>query len=322
MKFKTTLDAKRSELDISYRDKLFFIGSCFSENIGKELSNHKFKTKINPFGIIYNPISIFKVLKQAISEKEYSEKDIFQHNEIWKCFDFHSDISDLNSEKLLENINSKIQNTNQFLKETNTLFITFGTAWVYKNSKDQIVANCHKIPQKSFNKELLDTNEIVDSFNAFYALLNKFNPNISLVLTISPVRHIRDGIIENNQSKAALISAAHKIVNQYENTHYFPAYEYVIDDLRDYRFFKEDLVHPNQMALQYVLSKFETTYFEESTLLQKRSIEKVLKSLQHKVMFEETEAHQKFITNLITQIKNLEKEGFDFNEELKKLKAL
>ena len=321
MKFKTTLEPKQTEINVSYSDKLFFIGSCFSENIGKKLANLKFQTSINPFGIIYNPISIFEVLDSIVSHKKYSSENIFKHNDIWKCFDFHSDISALDADALLSKINYKIEEANTFLKQSNVLFITFGTSWVYKNNEKKIVANCHKIPKKKFTKVLLDDDTIIAAFKKTYKQIKSINPNINIVLSISPVRHIRDGIVENNQSKAQLISATHKLVSEFNNVHYFPAFEYIIDDLRDYRFFKADLVHPNELAIQYVFEKFELTYFNEATLLKKKAIEKVLKSLNHKVLFKETDAYKLFKNKLIKQIEILQNDGFDFLNEVKNLNS-
>ena len=321
MKFKTTLEPKQTEINVSYSDKLFFIGSCFSENIGKKLANLKFQTSINPFGIIYNPISIFEVLDSIVSHKKYSSENIFKHNDIWKCFDFHSDISAIDADALLSKINYKIEEANTFLKQSNVLFITFGTSWVYKNNEEKIVANCHKIPQKKFTKVLLDDNTIIAAFKKTYKQIKSINPNINIVLSISPVRHIRDGIVENNQSKAQLISATHKLVSEFNNVHYFPAFEYIIDDLRDYRFFKADLVHPNELAIQYVFEKFELTYINEATLLKKKAIEKVLKSLNHKVLFKETDAYKLFKNKLIKQIEILQNDGFDFLNEVKNLNS-
>lgn len=317
MNLRTKFDTFSSNFKINYNDNLLFIGSCFSENVSNILAKRKFNVLSNPFGIIYNPISVFNNLSNAIEKKQFSENDLFQHQEIWSSFDFHSDMSASNKNEVLKNINTQIGLTHKFLKSTKFLFITLGTAWVYEK-ENNIVANCHKVASAEFNKRLLSVDEIIKNTNEFISKIQEFNSEIKIIFTISPVRHLRDGFIENNQSKATLHLAIKDICEQNNSVEYFPAYEYVLDDLRDYRFYKEDYLHPNSLAIKYILEKFDTCYFEENIIETIKKVEKVNLSLNHKVKHKETKNYKQFKDNLLQKIEELELNGFDFSNEKEK----
>lgn len=308
MKFKTTFPVKKAKISLNHQHNLWFIGSCFSEHISQRLKNRKFQVESNPFGILYNPISIFQLLENILAEKTYQKADLIQHNSIWSCFDFHSDMSAENSQQLLDKVNASIIKQKQLLTTTHRLFISLGTAWVY-TFEEKIVANCHKIPSTQFQKKLLSIDEIVKAFNILLEKLKANNPKLEIIFTISPVRHLRDGFIENNQSKATLHLAVKKIVAQHTSVHYFPAYELLIDDLRDYRFFDTDMLHPNTLAIKYISEVFDAMYFNENTKNLVKKIDKLNQALQHKVKFPESENYRKFQEKIQSQIKELENLG-------------
>lgn len=317
MKLTTPINIPESTFKIEHQLPIMLTGSCFAASIGTKLNQYKFNTCINPFGIIYNPVSLSKALQRIVSNKQYREEELTLFNEKWLSFDHHGSYSSFDKMECLQNINNSIENANRHLQETQTLFITYGTAWTYEYPGFGIVGNCHKIPGKEFNKRLLTVNEITHQMDETLKTLKTFNPNLNIVLTVSPVRHIKDGIHENNLSKGTLLLAINNVVNQHANCHYFPAYEIVMDELRDYRFFKEDLVHPTEMAVNYVWEKFGETFFNEETQTLNKAIEKVVNGAQHIPFNKESEAHQKFTAVMLNTIKLIEQDFpfLDFTPE-------
>jgi hypothetical protein len=309
---------KKSAINITHQDAILLLGSCFTENIGEKLLNSKFNVNINPFGIIYNPISIANSLIRIVNNQLYSEQELTEHHKKWFSFDHHGSFSSFNKLECLAKINNEITCAHQHLQETKTIVFTLGTAWVYENIENKkLVANCHKIPAKNFTKRLLSVDEIVQSFSA---LANKLK-NINFVFTISPVRHISEGLHENNISKSVLHLAIHELTKNHTNCHYFGAYEMIIDELRDYRFFKEDMIHPTPQAIDYVWEKFTATYFNKETILLNQRIEKLKQAALHRPFNFESESHQKFVTEQVLQMQLLEKEFsfLSFEEELKQI---
>jgi len=263
LKLDTQLSLPNKKLN--FLSDFIFIGSCFSEHISDKLSAHYINTFSNPNGIVYNPVSISEQIINSISQKKYNEEDVFFHNDQWHCFDFHGSFSTIDRKILLEKTNLQTSLFLEKLNQANYLFISFGSAFVY-NYKGKIVSNCHKLPGNFFNKELLQKEYIVSSFKKTIQLLNKLNPDLQIIFSISPVRYIRDGIIENNLSKAILFQSVHEIISEHKNCQYFPAYEIIIDELRDYRFFKDDLIHPNETAINFVWEKLKC-WMDEETLV-------------------------------------------------------
>lgn len=309
MIFQTQIPLKKQQHDqIDYNSKLLLLGSCFSENIGNKLAYYKFQSNQNPFGILFHPKAIEKLITNAINQKKYSEEDIFFHNERWHCFDAHSSLSSSNKNELLSNLNNAIQQTYQQLNEASHIIITLGTSWVYREiSSDNIVANCHKIPQKQFLKEILPVNKVYESLEAITTLVKSINNNAIITFTVSPVRHIKDGFIENKRSKSHLLSAIHEITSftQSNKTTYFPAYEIMMDELRDYRFYAEDMIHPNQTAVNYIWEKFNDVWFSENTIETMNKVAVVQKGLQHRSFNPTSEAHLKFLKNLQKKVNDL-----------------
>ena len=311
MKFKLTLEAKPSKYPIEYGDKLMLIGSCFTENIGAKFKSHLFEISENPYGILFNPVSVTNALTEIMELRKYKSDDLFQYNQLWHSWSHHSRFSAIEKEVAVENINRTILDAHHFLKSANRLVITLGSAWLYHLTREaplgkgQVVANNHKGPINWFFKSLMQPNELLESLQALVARLQTFNPNLQIVFTISPVRHLREGLIENNRSKAVLIHAVHELVSQSNQVDYFPAYEYVMDDLRDYRFYAEDLVHPNFAASGYVWDKLVETYMDHKTQAIMKQIAELQLAMNHKPFFTGSVEHQKFLQSCILKTETL-----------------
>jgi len=310
MNFRTQIPLKPQQHNqINYDAKIALFGSCFTENISHKLSYFKFQHFINPFGILFHPKAIENLITNAINEKVYTQDELFFHNERWHCFESHSALSDPSKENLLDRLNKAIKMTHRQLQEATHIAITLGTSWVYRFIEtDTIVANCHKISQKKFLKELLSIEEITTSLEATIAMIRSVNQNASIIFTVSPIRHLKDGFMENTRSKSHLIAAVHQVVEPRTKTHYFPSYEILLDELRDYRFYKEDMIHPNQTAIDYIWQQFSTTWISESAHQTMQQVETIQKGLSHKPFNSTSEQHQTFLHNLGRQIETLQKE--------------
>ena len=315
MKLQTKIPLeKQSENLIDYNANILLIGSCFVENIGKKLDDFKFQNTQNPFGILFHPKAIENLISHTIKEKIYSEDDVFFYNEQWHCFNAHSKLSNTSKQGLLSDLNGNIKSTNQQIQGSTHIVITLGTAWVYRSvSTKEIAANCHKIPQKQFTKELLSVDEISKSIETIVNLIRSVNSKVSIIFTVSPIRHIKDGFIENTQSKAHLIAAVHQIINQkssivHRPSFYFPSYEIMMDELRDYRFYKEDMIHPSELAIDYIWECFKNVWISEKAFETMECVETVQKGLMHKPFNPESKAHQKFLLNLKKKQIQLQKE--------------
>lgn len=303
MNFRTQIPISKSHNQIDYDSRLLLLGSCFTENIGNQFEYFKFQNSINPFGIIFHPKAIEKLITDSINQKKYTDVDVFFYNERWHCFDVHSDLSNPSKEVLLQNLNSAIQSTYQQLNNSTHLIITLGTSWVYRQvESDAIVANCHKVPQNKFLKELLSVDEITANLENIGALVKSVNPAIEIIFTVSPVRHLKDGFVENSLSKSHLISAIHQVVDSRNHKHYFPSFEIMMDDLRDYRFFKSDMIHPNKTAIEYIWQQFKSTWVLETSFDLMDDIDTIQKGLAHRPFNEASEKHQQFLENLQLKI--------------------
>ena len=302
---------------INYSQKFLFLGSCFAENIGETMTRYKFNAEINPHGVLYNPASIAVALRRYAENKKMDSSELFFANECWNSWEHHSRFSKTNKEICLTEINNSISSAHQKIKNAEWLFITFGSAYVYKR-QGELVGNCHKFPQKEFVKSLMSAQVIVADYTLLIQELKKINKDLKIVFTISPVRYIRDGVVENNLSKARLIDAVHQLVQENENAFYFPAYELVMDDLRDYRFYKNDLIHPNEQAIEYVFEKLIATTFSEETKELFDKLKAIITAKEHRPFNEDTEAFKKFKTNFSTLCHELQKEFpfLDLDEEV------
>ncbi len=294
---------------ITYDANVCLLGSCFSEHIGEKLSYYKFNTFQNPFGILFHPKAIENLLLKAINKDEFTEDDIFYLNERWHCFEAHSALSDSEREVLVLGLNTAVKETFQALHEASHIIITLGTAWVYRYIEtDTIVANCHKVPQKKFLKELLSVEEVAASVENCIALLKSVNPKITTIFTVSPVRHLKDGFVENQQSKAHLLAGIHQAIDIRNQIHYFPSYEIMMDELRDYRFYSEDMIHPNTIAIKYIWEKFTYAWISHESETTMEEIETIQKGLAHKPFNPTSEQHQKFLAKLQDKIAKLQQQ--------------
>jgi hypothetical protein len=302
MNFRTNISLSKEENQIDYTSKLLLIGSCFSENISKKLAYYKFDVASNPFGILFNPKAIENLIAHAIHQKIYTEKDTFKLNERWHCFDAHSDLSAVDKNELISNLNNAIRSTNKQLRESTHIIITLGTAWIYKFIEtDAVVGNCHKVPQKKFVKELLSVKKISTSLKNIRDRISEVNPKATVIFTVSPIRHIKDGFVENSLSKAHLITAIHEIISVV-NGRYFPSFEMMMDDLRDYRFYNSDMVHPNETAIDYIWEQFKLVWIQENSFFMMKEVETIQKGLAHKPFNSTSEQHQQFLKTLQEKI--------------------
>lgn len=305
MDFHLEFSPKPFDVKINHQQNLLLIGSCFTEQIGTKLANHKFSVLDNPNGILFNPVSITKSISSYIDNKQYSEADIFYQNESWNSWEHHSRFSKPDVAECLKGINESQSNANAFLKRADWLLITLGSAFVYQLKNKNVVANCHKVPTDKFVKRLLSTDEIFTDLQSMIEEALAFNSVLNIIFTISPVRHLRDGFIENNRSKATLIQTVHQLVEKNTNCFYFPAYELVIDDLRDYRFFAEDMVHPNYAATNYVWEKFIASCIDEGSQQFMKEIAVIVAAKNHKPFNPTSEQHKKFLQVNLEKVKKL-----------------
>lgn len=294
---------------ITHEDQVLLIGSCFSQHIGNRLDDLKFNVKANPFGMVFNPQSIAGMLTRILDKKYFTENDVFEHNGQWICLEAHSSVAASTKEELLNSLNSLINDWHEALKSVHWLTITFGTAYAYRFlEKGNIVANCHKLPQAQFNKLLLESATIASVYKTLLNKLHQFNPGMKVLFTVSPVKHLRDGVVENSLSKAILLHSVHQIIRENDNCFYFPAYEIVTDDLRDYRFFESDMAHPNKQAIDYVWKLFAETYFNEATQTINEKVLHIHQAYHHRLFNKTTESSVKFKHNFYQKCATLQAE--------------
>ena len=311
MNFRTQIPISKSNHPIDYHSRVVSLGSCFAESIASKFDYYKFQNSVNPFGIIFNPISIEKIIERVIQNNYFTEKDIFFHNDLWHSFEVHSELSQPNKEVFLNTLNLLIDSTFLEIKEASHIVITYGTSWIYKSIESQTdVANCHKVPQKAFRKELLPIETIEKSIQNTIALIQSINPEVQFIFTISPVRHLKDGFVENQRSKAHLITAIHQVLQVPPSgveEAYFPSYEIIMDELRDYRFYSVDMLHPNQLAIDYVWERFVQSHITEVVYPLMEEISGIQKSLLHKSFNPHSDSHQKFLKQLQQKINQVQK---------------
>ena len=306
MKFLLDLNIPALPQPIQYPHKILLIGSCFTEHISERLSQHKFNLLSNPNGILFNPLSVANSLNSYLDEKIYQKEDLFYLNELWNSWDHHTRFSDTNQDTALATINTAQMAAAEMIKKADWIVITLGSAFqYYLKENDRPVANNHRAPSQWFEKKLLSTDGIVESLASTLNLLKSKNECVKVLFTISPVRHIRDGVVDNNRSKARLIEAVHQLCDQFSFAHYFPAYEIVIDVLRDYRYYDIDLVHPNFAATAYVWECFVRSCIETETADMMNDIAELTIASKHRPRFAETNAHKTFLAKYASKAKSL-----------------
>jgi hypothetical protein len=322
--FRTELSITPATRSISLSDQLLTSGSCFADDLGKWLRESKFNIDINPFGTTYNPLCIHETLTQAILGQQLNDQKFVELNQTWYHYDFHSQWSHADKSILQSRLEKQLGYVGEKLGSIQTIILTYGTAWTYEHlTLNEIVANCHKIPGKNFKKNLLSQKRIIESFSGLYNIMKEVNPDVRFILTVSPVRHLKDTMELNQVSKATLRLACHTISTQLSDVEYFPSYEIMMDDLRDYRFYKEDMIHPNPTATHYIAQKFSDRYFSGATKDTIDTWSQLKKAIDHKPFHSQSVAHQKFLLDTLTNLEairtkiNVESEIEEIKNRLK-----
>ena len=310
MDFRTTIRTRDGEHFMRHSHKMMLIGSCFSDNIGAKLRDAMMQVVVNPFGTIFNPLSIATCINKIIDNEAIAGAELFLSNGVWNSFDFHSKFSMTSKDAALNRMNSSISNAHDHLAQCKSLVVTLGTAVVYRRrDTGEVVCNCHKVPQHEFTRRLASVDDITGALNAMVERLHEFNPELKIIFTVSPIRHIADGLEMNSLSKAVLRVAINNVVrSNKEWASYFPAYEIVLDDLRDYRFYTADMVHPSDVAIEYIWQVFQATYFDDHSTQAIARCERVNKRLKHRPMTSNPEVVQRFNADTEAVIANLKKE--------------
>ncbi|PTX44396.1 GSCFA family protein [Christiangramia gaetbulicola] len=314
MDFRTKVPVKEGAPKIDHSSGVFLIGSCFVENIGGKLEWFRFKNLQNPIGIIFHPSPIRKFFQRLSNNEEYQEKDVMEFNGGWQSLEAHSDMRRDTKEKCLQDLNTALKKSQEFVKNTSHIIISLGTAWGYVfEGEESIAANCHKIPQKRFTKELSSVTEIVNDLEVIDHSVSQMNKDAKVIYTVSPVRHLKDGFSENQQSKAHLITALHQFLGGSDRSVYFPSYEIMMDELRDYRFYAEDMLHPNPVAVNYIWKLFSENWLSDKSISLNKEIDKIQKALSHSPRAENSESHRKFLTELQRKIEEIHKKHPEIN---------
>jgi len=315
--FRTEIQKQEAEFTISHKDSIMLVGSCFAENIGEKLTKYKFATHVNPFGILFNPVSIAQGLNILTDTFLFQKDDLYFFNGEWISFFHHGKFSHPNRDECLKILNENVVSSRAFLQKADCLILTLGTTVAYSYNGN-IVANCHKIPQKEFQKQMLDSQTIVSVLRSSIEKIKAINNTIRLIFTVSPVRYIRNSMTENALSKAELIVAVHELIHCVKDSYYFPAFEIMMDDLRDYRFYNEDMIHPSPQAIDYIWNHFSYTFFDEQTSNLNKAIKDIHLAVNHRMKnpySEESKAFKETQRKKIEQIQTLYP-YMSFKEEL------
>ncbi len=313
-KFHTLVEIPKFQSQFSYNDKLLFIGSCFTENIGRKLEDLLFDVQVNPFGILYNPFSVANCLQRLMDNQPFEEDELIYNNGLYHSFSHHGDFSNIDKLECIININKNLSESASFLQHTQFLFITFGTSWIYQyKNNEQIVANCHKVPANEFARKKLSVDEIVETYNQLIDKLKHINSNLQIIFTVSPIRHLKDGAIENQRSKSTLILSIEKILQNHANCHYFPSYELVMDELRDYRFYSSDMTHLNETAINHIWELFCQSLIDEKSVEIGKKIKKLLLAKNHRPINKNSQSHRLFLEKCLQQVKDIQSNHPEIN---------
>lgn len=319
MNLNTPVEIPSGLISINHSRQLLIMGSCFAENIGSLLLEKKFQVDINPFGILYNPLSVSAALYEIIRKKRYEKSDLFFYRECWHSSMHHGSFSSSSADETLQNIRARLERAHEELKQLDWLMLTFGTAYVYEQTESgKIVANCHKLPEKNFVRRRLETDEIIANYTQLLDELISMNPKIKILFTVSPIRHLRDGMHANQLSKSVLLLAIDRLMQRYPQTvFYFPSYEIVLDELRDYRFYADDMVHPSTLTVNYLWERFSETFFTPETQNLIKECETIRKAIEHKPFHPESEEYKRFLGQIVLKIERLNRKYpyLDFEKE-------
>ena len=286
---------------VNYSKSVVMLGSCFTDNIGSRLKRAIFDCDCNPCGTLYNPASIASALLDILYERPYTASDLFEHDGLWHSFNHHSKFSGTDKEQTLRHINDSLRSAISSLGRASVLIVTFGTAWIYRLKEgNQVVANCHKMPQSMFNREMLSSTQVYGLWNKMLRELSARFPDMKVMFTVSPIRHLADGAHANQLSKATLLTAVDRLVSEFpQQTIYFPAYEIMLDDLRDYRFYAADMVHPSEVAVDYIYDIFRQSFMTDDTVATSKICESLTRRLNHRPIHGEAPDSRKIIDNFI-----------------------
>ena len=310
MEFRTTVKTGENRCWLHHSDKVVLLGSCFSDNIGSKLHGALMSVTVNPMGTLYNPLSITRGVKLLIAGDPIEGRNLFMQGGVWNSYDFHSRHSLPDKQATINHMNRQIEAGHNALRQASLLTVTLGTAMVYRlRSTGQVVANCHKVPGHEFNRGRVTVDEAVQALDDMLTRVHEFNPQLRVILTVSPIRHIADGLDVNSLSKACLRVAIDNVLERHSDyCDYFPAYEIMLDDLRDYRFYSSDMVHPSDMAVEYIWQAFQATYLDDRSALAVSRCERVYKRLQHRPMSANRETVERFNADTASVVRNLIKE--------------
>jgi len=324
MEFRTTIDIPVSDLRIDHQSNLMMFGSCFAQNIGQLAESSKFNVNVNPFGILYNPLSVSNVIRRIVNGTLLTNEELKQCNGIYTSFMHHGDFSALQADEALSKMNTSLLSATDDLRKMNILVVTFGTAYVYRlNETGEVVSNCHKFPASDFVRSRLSVDEVVNDWQNLIPELMQINPSLNIIFTVSPIRHWKDGAHENQLSKSTLLLAIDALSKQYDQIHYFPSYEILMDELRDYRFYAEDMMHPSQTAINYIWDLFANTYFDEKTRSVIRLWNGIHQALQHRPFNPDAESYKQFLRQTLLKLEAFQDNYPYLNcgEEIQSLKS-
>ncbi len=325
MNWHTVVDIKNADFKISYNDSMLIAGSCFAENIGSKLIALKFSADLNPCGILYNPFSLSAMLKRVEEGRLYRADELLEREGKWISLAHHGNFKGRNREEVLERMNTRLVNARRMLSGAGFIILTFGTSWVYRYRKTgEVVANCHKLPSGEFERFRLSPEEIVSEYTDLISGVRALNPDLKWIFTVSPVRHWKDGAHGNRLSKSVLLLAIDMLTERFRNLYYFPSYEIMEDELRDYRFYARDMIHPSEVAVDYIWERFKSVYMDEQTTDVMKRVEKINANMGHRPFDTEAESYEDFIRNTLKSIERLEKEypHMDFSEERIKINRI
>ena len=320
LELRLQVDLPKNQCEINHSDSFQLWGSCFADNIGEKLTENKFSCDMNPFGTLYNPISIATAIRELLENKKYTKGDLSFGNSQWFSYMHHSSFSSADNNICLNQINSRLIKSRKNLSQADWIIFTWGSAWVYKlKTNGQIVGNCHKMPDKYFNRIKLEVNEIVDAYSQLIQDIRLINPKAKFIFTVSPIRHAKDGFHGNQVSKSTLLLASDKLCNKINGCKYFPSYEIMMDELRDYRFYADDMIHPTPLAIKYIWECFSRTYFTNETKRFITDWEKIKKGLSHRPFDSESDLYQHFLGEILLKIEHLKEKMpyLDVENEIK-----
>ena len=320
MNFYTSVELPTDLPRLTHQNRLLLMGSCFATNIGVRLGEAKFRCLVNPYGVLYNPLSISMAIREALAGKVYAEADLYEHEGLWHSPMHHGDFSAVTPEEALKQVNGRLDEMRALLPKLDYLMLTWGSAWVYEDRQTGlIVGNCHKLPERYFHRRRLSVDEITEDYTDLIEALRDVSPKLKVLFTVSPIRHIRDGLHDNQLSKSTLLLAIDALKVRFpEALFYFPAYEIVLDELRDYRFYAPDMVHPSEVAVDYVWERFCSSCLTEESVRVMGECEQIHKALEHKPFRPDSEAYKSFLEQIVLKINRLKEKYpyLDFEKEI------